>query len=30
MKGYRNWLGDLPAETARKIAWGNAAGIFGL
>jgi hypothetical protein len=30
MKGYRNWLGDLPAETARKIAWDNAAGIFGL
>ena len=30
MKGYRNWLGDLPADTARKIAWGNAAGIFGL
>ncbi|MEO7885773.1 MAG: amidohydrolase family protein [Polaromonas sp.] len=30
MKGYRAWLGDLPADTARKIAWGNAAGIFGL
>ena len=30
MKGYRNWLGDLPADTARKIAWGNAAGIFGV
>jgi len=30
MKGYRAWLGDLPADTARKIAWGNAAGIFGV
>jgi len=30
MKGYRAWLGDLPADTAHKIAWGNAAGIFGL
>jgi len=30
MKGYRVWLGDLPADVARKIAWGNAAGIFSL
>jgi len=30
MKGYRAWLGDLPAETARRIAWDNAAGLFGL
>jgi len=30
MKGYRTWLGDLPADVARRIAWGNAAGIFGL
>lgn len=30
MKGYRAWLGDLPADVARKIAWGNAAGIFGV
>jgi len=30
MKGYRVWLGDLPADVARKIAWGNAAGIFGV
>jgi hypothetical protein len=30
MKGYRAWLGDLPADVARKIAWGNAAGIFGI
>ena len=24
MKGYRAWLGDLPAECARKVAWDNA------
>ena len=30
MKGYRLWLGDLPADTARKIAWQNGAGLFGL
>lgn len=30
MKGYRAWLGDLPADLARKIAWGNAAGIYGI
>jgi hypothetical protein len=30
MKGYRAWLGDLPPETARKIAWENGAGLFGL
>jgi len=30
MKGYRAWLGDLPPDVARKIAWGNAAGIFGI
>ena len=30
MQGYRAWLGDLPAEVARKIAWGNAAALFGL
>jgi hypothetical protein len=30
MKGYRAWLGDLPAGVARKIAWGNAAGIYGV
>ena len=28
MKGYRVWLGDLPADVARKIAWDNAAGLF--
>lgn len=30
MKGYRTWLGDLPADASRKIAWGNAAKLFGL
>jgi len=30
MKGYRLWLGDLPADVARKIAWDNAAGLFGV
>jgi len=30
MKGYRTWLGDLPPEVARKIAWGNAASVFGV
>jgi hypothetical protein len=29
MKGYRAWLGDLPSEVARKIAWDNGAGLFG-
>jgi hypothetical protein len=30
MQGYRAWLGDLPPDVAGKIAWGNAAGLFGL
>ncbi len=30
MRGYRTWLGDLPAEVARKIAWDNGALLFGL
>ena len=30
MKGYRTWLGDLPPDVARKIAWGNGAALFGL
>jgi hypothetical protein len=30
MKGYRTWLGELPAEVARRIAWDNAAGLFGV
>jgi hypothetical protein len=30
MKGYRAWLGDLPPEVARRIAWDNGAALFGL
>jgi hypothetical protein len=30
MKGYRTWLGDLPADAARRIAWDNGASLFGL
>ncbi len=30
MKGYRTWLGDLPADVARKIAWDNGATLFGV
>jgi hypothetical protein len=30
MRGYRTWLGELPADVARRIAWGNAAALFDL
>ena len=30
MRGYRTWLGDLPADVARRIAWENGARLFGL
>jgi hypothetical protein len=30
MQGYRAWLGDLPADVARRIAWDNGARLFGL
>jgi len=30
MGGYRTWLGELPPEVAQRIAWGNAATLFGL
>jgi hypothetical protein len=30
MAGARRWLGDLDPALARRIAWGNAAGLFGL
>jgi hypothetical protein len=30
MKGYRAWLGDLPPEAARRIAWDNGARLFGV
>ena len=30
MRGYREWLGDLPADVANNIAWSNGARLFGL
>jgi predicted TIM-barrel fold metal-dependent hydrolase len=30
MAGYRRLLGELPRETAERIAWKNAAELFGL
>ena len=30
MQAYRAWLGDLPADVARGIAWDNGAKLFGL
>ena len=30
MGGYRQWLGELPAETAERIAWRNMAELFGV
>ncbi|HKX40558.1 MAG TPA: amidohydrolase family protein [Burkholderiaceae bacterium] len=30
MAQYRHWLGALPDETAQRIAWGNAARLFGI
>jgi hypothetical protein len=30
MKAYRHWLGDLPPAVAQRIAWDNAATLFGL
>jgi hypothetical protein len=30
MKGYRAWLGDLPPDVARRIAWDNGATLFGV
>ena len=30
MQGYRAWLGDLPPDVARNIAWNNGARLFGL
>jgi hypothetical protein len=28
MQGYRRWLGELPLDVARRIAWGNGAQLF--
>jgi hypothetical protein len=30
MQGYRAWLGELPPQVARRIAWDNGASLFGL
>lgn len=30
MQSYRLWLGGLPAGVARRIAWDNAAALFGV
>jgi hypothetical protein len=30
MQGYRAWLGGLPGDVARRIAWNNGAQLFGL
>ena len=30
MRDYRVWLGGLPPDVARGIAWDNAAKLFGL
>lgn len=30
MGEYRAWLGELPADVARRIGWGNGAALFGL
>jgi predicted TIM-barrel fold metal-dependent hydrolase len=30
MAEARRWLGELPPEVARRIAWGNGAALFGL
>jgi len=30
MKGYRAWLGELPSDVARAIAWANGARLFDL
>lgn len=30
MRGYRTWLGGLPADVAQRVAWGNGAALFGV
>lgn len=30
MQEYRRWLGELPPDVARRIAWDNGAGLFQL
>jgi hypothetical protein len=29
MKGYRNWLAQLPSDQAQRVAYGNAERLFG-
>ena len=30
LRGYRVWLAELPPAVAQRVAWGNAAALFGL
>ena len=30
MQGYRTWLGGLPPDMARRIAWDNGAKLYGI
>ncbi|MCM5679021.1 amidohydrolase [Schlegelella sp. S2-27] len=30
MRGYRVWLGGLPGDVARRVAWENGAALFGM
>lgn len=30
MRAYRTWLGDLPPALAQRVAWDNAAQLFGV
>lgn len=30
MQGYRAWLGELPPDVARRIAWDNGVSLFGV
>ncbi|PIF93011.1 amidohydrolase family protein [Acidovorax sp. 62] len=30
MQDYRTWLGGLPADVAQRVAWGNAAALWGV
>ena len=30
MRAYRTWLGGLPPDVARKVAWENGSALFGL
>lgn len=30
MKAYRSWLGDLPVQVAKQVAWENGAKLFGV